>query len=235
MFVEHRISALPVVDSSGQVTNIYAKFDVINLAADKSYNNLDIPLSEALKNRHHDENEVVATCQLQESLASVMEKIVKAEVHRLVVCDESGGVKGIASLSDLLKYIVLRPMAEEFSKIPVNSLETDSMDYTTIPSTGFCTSFGYAMNFVCFLFTSSGYLCPLEFIFMFLAEVDIRLKVICLHSSTLTVSTLCTAKYSFIELDGDLKVFNIFYVLFCVQITQSLREYVWSKWLDCRI
>ncbi|CAL1539746.1 unnamed protein product [Lymnaea stagnalis] len=127
MFVEHRISALPVIESSGQVSNIYAKFDVINLAADKSYNNLDIPLSEALRNRHGEENEKVATCHVWETLSSVMEKIVKAEVHRLVVTDESGGVEGIVSLSDLLKYIVLRPMSEEFTKVPVLALETDSM------------------------------------------------------------------------------------------------------------
>lgn len=29
MFVEHRISALPVVDDEGKVVDIYAKFDVI--------------------------------------------------------------------------------------------------------------------------------------------------------------------------------------------------------------
>ncbi|XP_055876585.1 5'-AMP-activated protein kinase subunit gamma-2-like isoform X3 [Biomphalaria glabrata] len=135
LFVDHRISALPVVDSTGQVVNIYAKFDVINLAADKSYNNLDIPLSEALKNRQHNENEVVATCHVEELLSSVMEKIVKAEVHRLVVCDESGGVVGIVSLSDLLKYIVLRPMADEFAKIPVAAIETDSVISETTPLT----------------------------------------------------------------------------------------------------
>lgn len=29
MFVNHRISAVPVVDADGKVVNIYAKFDVI--------------------------------------------------------------------------------------------------------------------------------------------------------------------------------------------------------------
>uniref|UniRef100_A0A0B7B2T5 CBS domain-containing protein n=1 Tax=Arion vulgaris TaxID=1028688 RepID=A0A0B7B2T5_9EUPU len=111
MFVDHRISALPVINSSGQVINIYAKFDVINLAADKSYNNLDITLGEALRSRHNGEQgENVATCHQWETLGSVMEKIVKAEVHRLVVVDEDNHVEGIVSLSDLLTYIVLRPM-----------------------------------------------------------------------------------------------------------------------------
>lgn len=38
-----------------------------------------------------------------------MEKIVRAEVHRLVVVDENEKVIGIISLSDILLYLVLRP------------------------------------------------------------------------------------------------------------------------------
>ncbi|XP_059172992.1 5'-AMP-activated protein kinase subunit gamma-2-like isoform X2 [Physella acuta] len=132
LFVDHRISALPVVDSTGQVSNLYAKFDVINLAADKSYNNLDITLSEALKYRRGEDNEKVSTCHLWETLSSVMEKIVKAEVHRLIVTDESGGVEGIVSLSDLLRYIILRPMSEG-AKQPAPTLETDSLNMETPP------------------------------------------------------------------------------------------------------
>ncbi|KAL8596722.1 hypothetical protein ACOMHN_025772 [Nucella lapillus] len=51
LFVENRISALPVLDDEGMVCDIYAKFDVINLAAEKTYNNLDITIEEALKHR----------------------------------------------------------------------------------------------------------------------------------------------------------------------------------------
>ncbi|RUS91803.1 hypothetical protein EGW08_000374 [Elysia chlorotica] len=114
MFVEHRISALPVVDDSGQVTSIYAKFDVINLAADKSYNNLDITLGEAIKQRHQggEQNDRVATCFFKDTVRCVMEKIVKAEVHRLVVTDECNAIEGIVSLSDILNYIILRPILE---------------------------------------------------------------------------------------------------------------------------
>ncbi|GFS03786.1 5'-AMP-activated protein kinase subunit gamma-1 [Elysia marginata] len=113
MFVEHRISALPVVDDSGQVTSIYAKFDVINLAADKSYNNLDITLGEAIKQRQGGEqSDRVATCFCKDTVRCVMEKIVKAEVHRLVVTDELNAIEGIVSLSDILNYIVLRPICK---------------------------------------------------------------------------------------------------------------------------
>lgn len=41
-----------------------------------------------------------------------MERIVRAEVHRLVVIDENRKVIGIISLSDILLYLVLRPSGE---------------------------------------------------------------------------------------------------------------------------
>lgn len=56
--------------------------------------------------------EGVQKCNLDESLFTVMEKIVRAEVHRLVVVDEKEKVIGIISLSDILLYLVLRPSGD---------------------------------------------------------------------------------------------------------------------------
>ena len=59
--------------------DIYAKFDVINLAAEKTYSNLDVSLKTA--NQHRNEwFEGVHKCKQTESLYEVMERIVKAEV-----------------------------------------------------------------------------------------------------------------------------------------------------------
>ncbi|CAK1588346.1 unnamed protein product [Parnassius mnemosyne] len=110
-FVNRRVSALPLIDTEGRLKDIYAKFDVINLAAEKTYNNLDVSLKKA--NEHRNEwFEGVQKCNLDETLYEVMERIVRAEVHRLVVVDEEDKVIGIISLSDLLMYLVLRPTGE---------------------------------------------------------------------------------------------------------------------------
>ncbi|XP_022215958.2 uncharacterized protein LOC111069986 isoform X5 [Drosophila obscura] len=110
-FVERRVSALPLVDSEGRLVDIYAKFDVINLAAEKTYNDLDVSLRKA--NEHRNEwFEGVQKCNLDEALYTIMERIVRAEVHRLVVVDEHRKVIGIISLSDILLYLVLRPSGE---------------------------------------------------------------------------------------------------------------------------
>ncbi|KAJ8267963.1 hypothetical protein COCON_G00131350 [Conger conger] len=108
MFVERRVSALPVVDESGKVVDIYSKFDVINLAAEKTYNNLDITVTQALRHRSQ-YFEGVMKCNRLETLETIVDRIVKAEVHRLVVVDGSGSIEGIISLSDILQALVLSP------------------------------------------------------------------------------------------------------------------------------
>ncbi|XP_053293232.1 5'-AMP-activated protein kinase subunit gamma-1 isoform X2 [Pleuronectes platessa] len=108
IFVERRVSALPVVDDSGKVVDIYSKFDVINLAAEKAYNNLDITVTQALKHRSQ-YFEGVMKCHKMETLETIVDRIVKAEVHRLVVVDERSSIEGIVSLSDILQALVLSP------------------------------------------------------------------------------------------------------------------------------
>jgi len=114
-FVNKRVSALPIVDKEGRLVDIYAKFDVINLAAEKTYSNLDISLKAA--NQHRNEwFEGVHKCKQDESLFAVMERIVKAEVHRLVVVDDDNKVTGVISLSDILNFLVLRPGGDDPSQ-----------------------------------------------------------------------------------------------------------------------
>ncbi|WAQ94582.1 AAKG2-like protein [Mya arenaria] len=114
LFVMNRISALPVLDDDQKVVDIYAKFDVINLAAEKTYNNLDITIEQALQHRKGAKwFEGVVKCKETDSLKTVVDKIVKAEVHRLVIVDEEGHVSGIISLSDLLNHLILKPMGND--------------------------------------------------------------------------------------------------------------------------
>ncbi|CAI7994418.1 5'-AMP-activated protein kinase subunit gamma-1, partial [Geodia barretti] len=91
---------------AGKAVDIYAKFDVINLAAERSYNNLDITLKEALKHRAP-AFERVHTCLLTETLSTIAERLVVKKVHRLIVVDQQQKVTGIVSLSDVLKFLVL--------------------------------------------------------------------------------------------------------------------------------
>lgn len=58
---------------------LYASYIFQNLAAEKTYNNLDVSLQEA--NEHRNEwFEGVQSCKLDETLFTIMERIVRAEV-----------------------------------------------------------------------------------------------------------------------------------------------------------
>jgi 5'-AMP-activated protein kinase regulatory gamma subunit len=118
IFLEKRVSALPLVDADGKVVDIYAKFDVINLAAEKAYNDLDITVQEALKHRS-EWFEGVRSCSESDSLITVVEHIVRAEVHRLIVLNAEQRVVGVISLSDILQHLVLSP--------PVSVQDTESI------------------------------------------------------------------------------------------------------------
>lgn len=81
------------------------------MAAEKTYNDLDVSLKKA--NEHRNAwFEGVHHCTLDETLYTIMERIVRVEVHRLVVVDELKKVIGIISLSDILLYLVLRPSGD---------------------------------------------------------------------------------------------------------------------------
>ncbi|KAM9831078.1 5'-AMP-activated protein kinase subunit gamma-1 isoform 2-T2 [Syngnathus typhle] len=112
IFVERRVSALPVVDENGKVVALYSRFDVINLAAQKTYNNLDVTMLEAV-NRRTCFVEGVIKCYPDETLETIIDRIVTAEVHRLVLVDRADVVRGIISLSDLLQAMVLTPAGIE--------------------------------------------------------------------------------------------------------------------------
>ncbi|VDM16229.1 unnamed protein product [Hydatigera taeniaeformis] len=112
VFVENRVSALPVIDENGRLVDIYAKFDVINLAATRSYDNLEITVFDALQYRREQKFSGVATCKLSNTLKEIIDTIVDAGVHRLVVIDETHCVLGIVSLSDILRFLIQEhPMA----------------------------------------------------------------------------------------------------------------------------
>nr|XP_023497928.1 5'-AMP-activated protein kinase subunit gamma-3 isoform X3 [Equus caballus] len=108
IFVDRRVSALPVVNEEGQVVGLYSRFDVIHLAAQQTYNHLDVSVGEALRQRTVC-LEGVLSCQPHESLGEVIDRIAREQVHRLVLVDETQHLLGVVSLSDILQALVLSP------------------------------------------------------------------------------------------------------------------------------
>ena len=90
---------------AGKVVDIYAKGDTISLARERTYNNLDVSVSTALKFRENFGG--VHTCTLDDSLGEVIDRIVAHNVHRLVIVDSHAVLVGIVSLSDIFSFLLL--------------------------------------------------------------------------------------------------------------------------------
>jgi len=171
LFIQHAVSAFPVIESTtGRCVDIFSKFDVIHLANDRSYDNLDISIMKVLERRklnqttsaapqtpdantqHTNGNGTgtdsstgspteaqshnatspqsepvypVVKCKLSNSFNDVIDLIAKAEVHRLVIVDDSDQVIGMISLSDILNYLILKH-PETASQYKASSCHTSS-------------------------------------------------------------------------------------------------------------
>jgi 5'-AMP-activated protein kinase regulatory gamma subunit len=107
MLVEHRVSCLPVVDDSRRVLNLYGKADVINLVSNEAYMNLNKTVEEALEIQR--ENfEGLYICQKTDTLRSVMEWVIRMNLHRIFVANDDHVLIGVVSLSDIVNFLVLK-------------------------------------------------------------------------------------------------------------------------------
>ncbi|CAF3403710.1 unnamed protein product [Rotaria socialis] len=120
IFQAIRISALPVVDGEKRLCGVYSKFDIMHLAATRTYANLDVPLCDILDSIHDHTTYQLATCKMTDQLFELMDKFVSREVHRLIIVDNSQHIIGIVSMSDLMKFFVAS--FEKLSRINSNPL-----------------------------------------------------------------------------------------------------------------
>lgn len=107
LMVKHAISSVPVVDSQGRVLNVFEAVDVIPCIQGGNYEDLGSEIGQALLRR--DEDFIgIYTCTEDDRLDAIFEVIRKSKVHRLVIVDDDNRLKGIISLSDILKYVLLQ-------------------------------------------------------------------------------------------------------------------------------
>eukprot|EP00742_Colponemidia_sp_Colp-10_P003718 GILJ01003957.1.p1 GENE.GILJ01003957.1~~GILJ01003957.1.p1 ORF type:complete len:336 (-),score=34.50 GILJ01003957.1:113-1120(-) len=107
MLVEHRISAIPIVDASGVLLDVYCRSDILYLVHDQRYDDLEIPVSEALAARGVPKKGYrVLTCKQTDTLKTVIERLSVAYENRLICVDDDLYVQGIVSLTDLFDYFL---------------------------------------------------------------------------------------------------------------------------------
>jgi CBS domain-containing protein len=57
--------------------------------------------------RRSDEFQGIYTCTEEDRLDSIFDTVRKSRVHRLIVVDDESRLRGIISLSDILKYVLI--------------------------------------------------------------------------------------------------------------------------------
>ncbi|KAF4969711.1 hypothetical protein FZEAL_10185 [Fusarium zealandicum] len=105
LMVEKNISCVPVVDGANRLLNVFEAVDVIPCIKGGIYDDLDGSVGEALCKRP-DDSPGIYTCSEDDRLDSIFDTIRKSRVHRLIVVDDDNKLKGILSLSDILKYVL---------------------------------------------------------------------------------------------------------------------------------
>ncbi|KAK9773769.1 putative Nuclear protein SNF4 [Seiridium cardinale] len=105
LMVVHNISAVPVLDKNNTVLNVFEAVDVIPCIKGGAYDELKSPVGEALCKRP-DDFQGIYTCTEDDRLDSIFQTIRQSRVHRIVVIDDRHQLRGIISLSDILKYVL---------------------------------------------------------------------------------------------------------------------------------
>ncbi|KAI0552645.1 hypothetical protein F4679DRAFT_534957 [Xylaria curta] len=103
--VTNNISAVPIVNKNNVVLNVFEAVDVIPIIKTGVVEELEMNVGEALSKRG-DEFGGIFTCQEDDRLDSIFITLRQSRVHRLVVIDDNWHLKGVISLSDILKYVL---------------------------------------------------------------------------------------------------------------------------------
>jgi len=111
LLLTRRISALPVVNSTGHLLGLYSKCDVMNLASEKTYSQLNVNTVEHAMSNKPQSSEKVEKCLKSETLGAIIERLVTTEVHRLIVVSSEDVVEGVVSLSDVMRFLLTPPSA----------------------------------------------------------------------------------------------------------------------------
>ncbi|KAI1817179.1 CBS-domain-containing protein [Poronia punctata] len=116
LMVTNNISAVPIVDKNNVVLNVFEAVDVIPIIKTGVAEELDTSVGEALSKRGDDFGGIF-TCQEDDRLDSIFITLRQSRLHRLVVIDDHWHLKGMISLSDILKYVLFHGEDEYFPPV----------------------------------------------------------------------------------------------------------------------
>lgn len=106
VMVQNNISCVPIVDENNRLLNAFEAVDIIPCIKGGAYDDLSATIGEALCGRS-DDSPGIYICTEDDRLDSIFDTVRMSRVHRLIVVDDDNHLKGVISLSDVLKYVLL--------------------------------------------------------------------------------------------------------------------------------
>jgi len=92
----HHIGALVVLDAAGRLVGILSERDIVRMMADIGSAVLQLPVAQVMTRN-------VSTCDVNDSISSVMDRMTKGKFRHMPVLDKDRLV-GLVSIGDALKW-----------------------------------------------------------------------------------------------------------------------------------
>jgi CBS domain-containing protein len=92
----HRIGALMVLGAGGRLVGILSERDIVRTMADVGSAGLQLPVAQVMTRN-------VSTCDVNDSISSVMDRMTKGKFRHMPVLDEDR-LAGLISIGDALKW-----------------------------------------------------------------------------------------------------------------------------------
>lgn len=123
--VQHNLSMVPVVTRSGELYDVFSKYDFSCLNAESQLN-LDERIDAAIAKRPKDMEGLVVT-SANSTIGAILRQIADRNLHRILLVDDQNSKKlvGVVSLRYVLKYLVsveIYDSGENITEMPVESV-----------------------------------------------------------------------------------------------------------------
>ncbi|GKT36637.1 hypothetical protein ADUPG1_009564 [Aduncisulcus paluster] len=103
--VNHKLSAIPVVNEDGVCVDMISKHDFVFQVLDRSFKNLNRTVESVLSSRPESAEEL-STVLMTDSLAHVLKMFAQNNIHRVFIVDDKKSLLGVISLRHLLGILV---------------------------------------------------------------------------------------------------------------------------------
>ena len=116
LLTKHRIGALVVLGVDGRLAGILSERDIVRAMAESGSSALQLPVAQVMTRN-------VSTCDVNDSISSVMDRMTKGRFRHMPVLDKDR-LAGMVSIGDVIKQHI-ETIREHVNQLEVSMAEFD--------------------------------------------------------------------------------------------------------------